>query len=350
MPHHQDKTGQWHASACVQRRRLHRRLPAGATASDAKQLAAQLRLELTATIDAERRQRNTAPPVAGDPLIADCMAAYIAHHAPTLASPSTAAHHAKRIGAWVGSHRASQARAVAAAIKQDMHGHYAAGTINRSLGTLKKALNIAWQTGQAVSNWGDHVAFVPEHNQRTQTLSADTIKRLAEDLGPEPRAALYISLYTGLRRAEVIALQPGMINLDAGTITLPASATKTRRVRTVPIIAPLRPWLAALPFTLTPDGIKSAVRRSCARLGLTNHVFRDARRTVATNLIQSGAATLQEVSHLLGHSSTAVTERVYAHLSVAQISKALSSLPDLHQPFTPGQSERAHRKMKKASK
>lgn len=42
MPIRKDKDGRYHAEACVGRRRLHRRLPVGASASDAKRLEAEL--------------------------------------------------------------------------------------------------------------------------------------------------------------------------------------------------------------------------------------------------------------------------------------------------------------------
>jgi integrase len=51
--------------------------------------------------------------------------------------------------------------------------------------------------------------------------------------------------------------------------------------------------------------------------------FRDLRRSTGTILVQAGVP-LQVVSRILGHTSTAVTERVYAHLDVRQLREGLS--------------------------
>jgi integrase len=55
---------------------------------------------------------------------------------------------------------------------------------------------------------------------------------------PQVRAAIWIALYTGMRRGEILALRREDIGEDA--ITVRAGNTKTLRTRTVPIVAPLR--------------------------------------------------------------------------------------------------------------
>lgn len=122
MPIKRLKNGQYDVSVCVNRQRVHRLLPKGATASDAKKL----------------------PAIPGDPRLVDLMANCI-RHADTLRGPKPARYAAQRIGRWVEGYTASQARQVAATICQDMAGAYKPGTINKSLGTLKKALSIAYE-------------------------------------------------------------------------------------------------------------------------------------------------------------------------------------------------------------
>ncbi|MGL4648362.1 MAG: tyrosine-type recombinase/integrase, partial [Caldilineaceae bacterium] len=121
------KNGAWDINIQVDGQRVHKRLPPGTTARDAKQYEADLRSSL---------KHNAAPVVAGDPRLTECMGLYMAH-LNTLRSPETAMHHAVRIGPWVEMYRASQARQCAAHIKQDMQAHYRPATINRSLGTLR---------------------------------------------------------------------------------------------------------------------------------------------------------------------------------------------------------------------
>lgn len=136
MPITKLANGTWDVSVCVNRKRVHRRLPASTSARAAKQYEAHL-------VSALGRRLPTIP---GDPLLVDLMADYI-KHAEHLRGPKPAKYAAQRIGRWVEGFRASQARQVAAAIVQDMTGAYRPGTINKSLGTLKKALRIAYERG-----------------------------------------------------------------------------------------------------------------------------------------------------------------------------------------------------------
>jgi integrase len=121
-----------------------------------------------------------------------------------------------------------------------------------------------------------------------------------------------------------------MIGRD--TITLPAGAVKTQRTRTVPIIAPLRPWMRHVGpdgLGITAEGLKTGFRRAREAAGMPHVTFHDLRRSCGTLLVQRGVP-LQVVSRILGHTSTAVTERVYAHLDVRQLKEGLDVLSDLH--------------------
>jgi integrase len=262
------------------------------------------------------------------------LADYAERHTKTLRSPETARYHALRIGQWVTGRRASEARAVAAAIVQDLSGHYAAGTINRSLSTLKKALRIAWQRGQTQANYGELIELLPERNARTTWLTLDQVRKLAEHASEATRAAIWISVLTGCRRGEALQITPQMIGRDE--ITLPAGATKTERARSVPIIPPLRPWLKHVPLSINFEGLKSGFRRARDAAGMPHVQFRDLRRSCGTLLIQHGVP-LHVVSRILGHSSTTVTERVYAHLASDQMREGLGVLAGLHRGLHRGQ-------------
>jgi integrase len=319
MPIRQDAQGRWHAEACVNRRRLHRRLPQGATARDAKRAESELTQQL--------HQAQPAPAVAGDPYLTALLADYTERHAATLRSPDTARFHAYRIGRWVEGRRASETRAVVAKIVQDMTGHYAPATINRSLGTLGKALRIAWDRGQTPADYSSLCKRLPEHNARTTWLTLEQVQKIADHASADTRAAIWLSVLTGCRRGEVLALQTHMVGADS--ITLPAGATKTARTRDIPIIAAVRPWLQQLPLAITAEGLKSGFRRAREAAGMPDVHFHDLRRSCGTLLIQRGVP-LHIVSRILGHASTAVTEKVYAHLATRQMHEGLSVLDDLH--------------------
>lgn len=198
--------------------------------------------------------------------VIELLADYADRHAKTLRSPDTAKHHAARVGRWCEGRRASETRQVVAAIVRDMTGYYAAGTINRSLGALSAVLRMAWERGGVAQDYSGLVKRLPERNARTTTLTMQQVAQIADRASAQVHAAIWISLLTGCRRGAVLAIRQDMIRAD--TILLPAGATKTDRAREVPIIAPLRPWLAMLPLEITYEGVKSGFRRARVAAGM----------------------------------------------------------------------------------
>ena len=258
------------------------------------------------------------------------MALYV-EAADHLRSPDTAKHHAARIGPWVAKYKASQARQCAAAIVADMRGHYAAATINRSLGTLKRGLGLAWERGLTATDYSPMVKRLPEHNARDVYLDMPQVQQIAVHASPAVRAAIWIALLTGCRRGEVLAIQPDDIGPD--TILIRAGNTKTLKTRTVPIVPALRPWLQHLPLTITYEGLKSGFRRAREKAGMADVHYHDLRHSCATILLSLGVP-LDVVRDILGHSTIKTTER-YAHALVHRQREALQKLGALHQALTP---------------
>lgn len=305
-----DKDGRRHVGVMLRGRRVHRILPPGATASDAKRVEAEIRSALGA-------QRE--PSIPGDPPMVAIMGLYI-EHAKTLRSPDTAIFHALRVGPWAEKYRASQARECAAHMLRDMRGVYAAATINRSLGALKKALALAWERGLTPENYGLRVKRVPEHNQRDMALTMEQIERLAAAASHEVARCIWLAVFTGCRRGELLALQPG--DVTDQTITIRAGNTKTLRTRIIPVIPQARKHLQGLPVQLTAEGLKTGFRRAREAAEMPWVTFHDLRRTCATLMIQAGV-DLYVVSKLLGHSTVAVTQQRYAHLQTDQLRAGL---------------------------
>jgi len=220
---------------------------------------------------------------------------------------------------WLEKYRASQARQAAAHIVKDMTGHYAAGTINRSLGTLKKALRLAWERGITTTDYSAHVKRLPENNARSTYLSLDQVQAIAGRCSVPVQAAIWTALLTGARRGEIVKLQKADIGRDS--LIIHAGNTKTLRTRTVPIVPALRPWLKHIPLDVGIEGIKSAWRRARVDAGMPDVNFHDLRHSCASILIASGC-DLFTVSKILGHSSVRTTER-YSHMEIEQQRKAM---------------------------
>lgn len=323
-----DSDGRYHVGVMVGGKRVHRRLPEGASARDAERIDAELKVAL---------HRQKGPAIPGDPPMAEVMGLYLAH-AKTLRSPQTARYHALRLGPWVNGKRASEARQVGAAIVQGMREHYKPATINRSLSALQKGLTLAWEAGLTPQDYGQHIKRLPENNARDTHLSLEQVQKLASHASESVRAAIWVALYTGCRRGEILALRSEDIGADA--ITIRAGNTKTLKTRTVPIIAPVRPWLASIPLPLTAEGLKTGFRRAREAAGMPEVHFHDLRHSCATLILAAGA-DLYTVAKVLGHSTIRMTER-YAHHQVQAQRQALEAAFDYTKNYT-GKDKRPRR-------
>lgn len=311
MPIKRLASGQWDISVCVNRRRVHRRLPASASARDARTFEADLVSALGRRI----------PQIPGDPQLTELMARYM-EHAEHLRGPKPAKYAALRIGRWVQGYTASQARQCAAAIVQDMTGHYRPATINKSLGTLRKAVRMAFDRGAIPLDYSSGIKSLPEDNLRTVVLTLQQVQKLADCASEQVRAAIWIAIYTGCRRGEICAIQAGDIGDDI--ITLKAGSTKTLKTRVIPIIAPVRPWLKFLPLKIGAGGIESGFRNARTAAGMPWATFHDLRRSCGSLMLAAGVP-MQVISKLLGHSSIRVTEQRYAHMQIDAVRAGLEA-------------------------
>ena len=303
-----DKAGRRHVGVMVNGRRIHRILPQGASASDAKQLEAGLRSAIAKRI----------PSIPGDPLLTDVMALYI-EHAGSLRSPSTAKMHAHRLGRWMEGYRVSDVRQASAAFVRDAMPHYAPATINRSLGTLKKALRLAWSRDAVHADYSAHIKRLPEHNKRTTYLTVEEVGTLAQFASENVRAAIWIALFTGCRRGEICKIAAADFGSD--TIRIEAGNTKTLKRRDVPIVSALRPWLGYLPLPINAQGLKTGFHRARMKAGMRHVNFHDLRHSCATIMLASGV-DLYTISKVLGHASPTTTAR-YAHMQIDKQREAL---------------------------
>jgi integrase len=325
-----DKDGRRHVGIMVHGKRVHRKLPEGATARDAQLLEAELLSAMA---------KSRAPVIPGDPSMVEVMGLYL-EHTKTLRSPKTATFHAARIGPWAEKYRASQARECAAHILKDMTGAYAPATINRSLGAMKKALALAWEHGRTPENYGLRIKRVRENNLRDMTLTMDQVKQLADCASDQVATAIWIALFTGCRRGEILAMRQEDIGAD--TITIRAGNTKTLKARVVPIVAPLRKYLAAIPLQVNAEGLKTGFRRARERAEMPWITFHDLRRSCGTLMIEAGV-DLYVVSKVLGHSSVAVTQSRYAILADERVRNGMEQAFGVTPEITPGKEKRPRR-------
>jgi integrase len=157
----------------------------------------------------------------------------------------------------------------------------------------------------------------------------DTHRRLLAAATPALRLLLSLLYETGARPSELSRLTAADMDLKAGVALL--SDHKTADVTGKPRLIVLTPTAKALLAAQaerypagellrnargsrwTKDGIGLAVRRACRAAGVTATAY-GYRHTYATSALAKGVPDAT-VAALLGHSSTAMLHRHYAHLT-----------------------------------
>ena len=178
------------------------------------------------------------------------------------------------------------------------------------------------------------IPFVPRQGQVDQILAA--AKR------PRDRLLLEFDLFTGLRVAELCALEVLDVDLDQGQVIVRQG--KGGKDRCVPLparlIEPLRAWIGSRqsgPLFPSPRGgrlstraVQKLIKRLAAAAGLpeaskarrfTPHKLR---HRYATNLYKK-SKNLRVVQTVLGHESIATTE-IYTHVEDDDLKQAVVDL------------------------
>lgn len=225
-------------------------------------------------------------------------------------------------------------------------------TCNNCLHLLKKILNDACRWKCIERNETQYVSgFKLQKREATFWTREEVLKFmefvLSNQLNLYPVFAL--ALNTGLRKGEIRALKWDCVELTRKVILVKRiycavekkiiDRTKGKKDRVVPInqslfevlvsqknklecqefVAPIFDW----------DHCSRVVGRLCRKVGVSVIRFHDLRHTFASNLVMQGKP-LYEVQKLLGHSTSAMTER-YAHLSPNYLQGAtecLNFVPD----------------------
>ena len=144
--------------------------------------------------------------------------------------------------------------------------------------------------------------------------------------------AVLVSMNTGLRRGELLALRWGSVDLKHKQITIEGHTAKSQQTRHVPLNEEaadlLRKWKEQAPdpervFPID-TGFKTAWGALLVRAKITKFRWHDLRHHFASRLVQAGVP-LNTVRELLGHGSMAMTLR-YAHLAPDQKHEAVAKL------------------------
>lgn len=198
----------------------------------------------------------------------------------------------------------------------------APATVNRYLSILRRVGNLCVRWGWTDTPIGQRVQLLTGERQRHVYLTPDEVQTILAHCSPELADMVRFAVLTGLRRGEMMRLQPADIRDDC--IVLDAQ-TKSGRPRVVPLPPQARKIATTrLPWALTVWEFRNGFERAREAAGMPHVRVHDLRHTYASWLAQGGAS-LVAIRDLLGHSSLAVTSR-YAHLARPDLAKATRRL------------------------
>lgn len=234
--------------------------------------------------------------------------------------------------------------------------------------TLSAMIETAVQQGLMPNNPAKAAQWPSEERTPGKAATPEEMGRFMAELDGERfvwKALFLLLATTGMRRGEAVGLDWGAVDLERGMICIRQSATtgsngvelntpKTKAgVRNVALVDSLIPMLKQLrveqmknrmffgeswidsgavfsnPETgarLNPDSVSTRFRKICDRCGVNLHLH-ELRHSYVTAALHAGVS-LADIARQVGHASTEVTARVYAHAFGDEIdaSKHISSL------------------------
>lgn len=204
------------------------------------------------------------------------------------------------------------------------------GTIRKQLGLLRAALR--WQD----PNTPAKIELPPEPAPKGRHLTRDEAAALIRACtAPHVRLFVILALSTAARASALLELRWDQIDFDRGYINLGRGARNKRRGNP-PMNDMARTALVAAREAAVSDyvieyagkkvgSIKKGFAAACERAGLDDVTPHVLRHTAAVWMAEAGRP-MSEISQYLGHTSTAVTESVYARFSSDHLRGAASAL------------------------
>ena len=178
---------------------------------------------------------------------------------------------------------------------------------------------------------------LPASNVRSRVLSHDEQKKLIENATGETLTFLLLCLECGLRHTEALSVREG--DIDFKNNVLNVSDGKGGKSRVVPMTKAVHAHLRAHnfkgEFLFCNDAgdrqksKKTAWKALLKRSEIEEARIHDLRRTYGSNLRDKGVA-MHTISALMGHSGTAITERVYAKAQDRELRNAVDMLDTPH--------------------
>lgn len=304
MPPKLNKKGKREIQFSQGGRRVHRVLPKGTTQKQAIELETKLRSKIFDTDELGHEQEHT---------IGEGIMRYLSEY--TGKAKRQTENHARQLADAVKGKSIFDTTEVARSLRDKSLVGVSASTRNRRLAILRRVANLAY------GRWGwikapIKIELLPENPARQVYLNRSELAVLLWAIkNREARRAAYALAFTGLRKGELLGLEPD--DIRGNVICL--SDTKTGSPRNVPIIRKAR-FAFRRPFEVSPTYLSHAVQKASSGKVRVH----DLRHTTASLLINEDVP-LHTVGAILGHKSFQTTKR-YTHLEMRKLEEAMNRL------------------------
>ena len=307
--------------------------------------------ENEAKVELARRILETGKRSEDDITLGELMAHYLKHKAPTLAKPENALYFHERLeDFWAHRKLEDINQANIRAYHKFADENYAAfqkkqnyaeikpisnSAVRRFLEHLRACIGLAYRDGIIKTQ---PYMPLPEKGQAKQRwLTRDEAAKLLREARKLRYARTYlptfirIALRTGARKTKILELRGVKIDIDNQLVDYRGNDNKTKRASAAPIFDTQLPYFRALKrniglgFVVNKYGspvknIDKALKTACINAGLEDVTIHTFRHTFASWLKQDGAS-VSDVAEALGHTSTVMVDRTYAHMGDGYIQK-----------------------------
>lgn len=252
----------------------------------------------------------------------EALARWLTGEATTLRSHKSLLYKVRSIAPQAQGRLLTEVAEVAEAVtKAGLREKLKPATINRRLAILRRVARLAYRKWQ----WLDHdeaarITLLPGEEPRYVQASPAQAEKLLRGAKGKTRAAIMWAILTGLRKSELLAVEEHHFRDKALIVT----RTKTGKPRAVPLQRDMS--ASSFPWGLTTTDVEHRFREARNRAGMPWLQFRDLRRTFGSWIVQR-THSIKAAQDLLGHTTSTITSRHYAHLLEGDLRDAINTLP-----------------------
>ncbi|EHX9244019.1 site-specific integrase [Escherichia coli] len=209
--------------------------------------------------------------------------------------------------------------------------HVSGSTVRLELQLLSRLLR--WAKAEKGIDCVDHVASVklPEPGKaREAIVEPDDLRKILKWASEKSKPIIELAYETAMRRNEILAITPYMVDFDKRIIRLMDDMTKNGEARKVPLTLKAVELLKDLCkgkgrheriFDLTPYAVTQAFRRAARIAEVENVCFHSLRHTAITRAAEKGLSTVQLMA-VSGHKTISMLSR-YSHVKAENIAHLL---------------------------